>query len=71
MRGSNPSKPSWRAPVERPCIYHQVFHWIKLDPGPAEVVHTAQVVGVSAHGDHPSNTLIDGHRGHMIGVNLE
>ena len=39
-----------------------------LNAGPAEIVHAADLVHVSAHGNKPSNRLVNGAGGHGIGV---
>ena len=41
-----------------------------LHVGPAEVVHPADVVQGRAHGQQPPHRLVDGDRGHVVGVDL-
>ncbi len=45
-----------------------IFQRIVLDVGPTEIVHTAQMIRVPAHGDGPAHGLVNGAGGHVIGI---
>ncbi len=56
--------------LRRLVLAVRVFFGVILDAGPAEVVHPAHVAQVAAHRQQAPHRLVDGHRGHVVGVDL-